>query len=131
MEDNAQDGRIQTLRSLELLRHGDRATHGIHTVLPLNFPFSPFVQAFFFFFNTSGQKHPKGPGGSEGKKSADNAGDPDSIPGSGRAPGEGNGNPLQYSSLKNSMDRGTWWATVYGVTKSQTRLTDFQKHLNG
>ena len=97
------------------------------------FPLFPFCSShFFFFFNTSGQKHPKGfPGGSEGKKSADNAGDPDSIPGSGRAPGEGNGNPLQYSSLKNSMDRGTWWATVYGVTKSQTRLTDFQKHLNG
>ena len=40
------------------------------------------------------------------------------ILGSGRYPGEGNGNPLQYSCLKNSMDRGAWWATVYGVTKS-------------
>ena len=44
-----------------------------------------------------------------------------SIPGSGRFPGEGNGNPLQYSSLENSMDRGAWRATVHGVTKSQTR----------
>ena len=49
-----------------------------------------------------------------------NAGDPCSIPGLGRSPGEGNGNPLQYSCLKNSMDRGAWWATVHGVTKSQT-----------
>ena len=46
------------------------------------------------------------------------------IPGSGRSPREGNGNPLQYSCLGNSMDRGAWWATVYGVAKSQTRLSD-------
>ena len=48
------------------------------------------------------------PGGSDGKVSACNAGDPGSIPGLGRSPGEGNGNPLQYSCLENSMDRGTW-----------------------
>ena len=53
-------------------------------------------------------------GGSLGKESACNVGDMDSIPGSGRSPGEGNGNPLQYSYLKNSMNRGDWWATVYG-----------------
>ena len=47
-----------------------------------------------------------------------------SIPGSGRSSGEGNGNLLQYSCLENSMDRGTWWATVYGVAKSQKRLSD-------
>ena len=47
------------------------------------------------------------------------------IPGLGRSPGEGNSNPLQYSCLKNSMDRGGWWATVHGVAKSQTRLSDF------
>ena len=46
--------------------------------------------------------------------------DLDSISGSGRSPGEGNGNPLQYSCLENPMDRGTWWATVHGVAKSQT-----------
>ena len=51
------------------------------------------------------------------KESACNAGDPGSIPGSGRFPGEGNGNPLQYSCLKNSVDRGAWQATVHGVTK--------------
>ena len=48
-----------------------------------------------------------------------------SIPGSGRSPGEGNGNPLQYSSLGNSMDRGTWWVIVRRVAKSRTRLSDF------
>ena len=65
------------------------------------------------------------PGGSEVKASACNAGDLGSIPGSGRSPGEGNGNPLQYSCLENPMDRGAWWATVHGVAKSQTRLGDF------
>ena len=65
------------------------------------------------------------PGGSEGKASACNVGDMGSIPGSGRPPGEGNGNPLQYSCLENSMDGGAWWATVHGVAKSWTRLSDF------
>ena len=65
------------------------------------------------------------PGGSEDKASACNAGDPGSIPGLGRSPGEGNGNPLQYSCLENPMDRGAWWATVHGVAKSRTRLSDF------
>ena len=51
------------------------------------------------------------------------AGDVGLIPGSGRSPGEGNGNPLQYSFLENYMDRGAWQATVHGVTKSQTRLS--------
>ena len=46
------------------------------------------------------------------------------IPGSARSPGERNGNPLQYSYLENSMDRGAWWATVHGVPKSQTLLSD-------
>ena len=59
------------------------------------------------------------------KASACNAGDVGSIPGSGRSPGEGNGNPLQYSCHENPMDRGAWWATVHGVAKSQTRLSDF------
>ena len=58
--------------------------------------------------------------GSEGTESACNAGDMDSIPGLGRSPGEGNGDPLQYSGLENSLDRGAWRATVHGVTKSQT-----------
>ena len=65
------------------------------------------------------------PGGSDGKASAYNEGDPGSIPGSGRSPGEGNGDPLQYSSLENPMDRRAWWAVVHGVAKSWTRLSDF------
>ena len=47
------------------------------------------------------------------------------IPGSGISPGEGNGNPLQYSCLENPMDGGAWWATVHGISKSWTRLSDF------
>ena len=58
------------------------------------------------------------PGGSVGKESACNAGDPDLIPGSGRSPGERNGYPLQYSCLENSMERSTWKATVHGAAKS-------------
>ena len=54
------------------------------------------------------------------KASAWNAGDPDSVPGSGRSPGEGNGNPLQYSCLENPMEGGAWWATVHGVARSWT-----------
>ena len=65
------------------------------------------------------------PGGSDNKVSAYNAGDPGSIPGWGRSPGEGNGNPLQYSCPENSMDGGAWWAIVHGVTKSRTQLSDF------
>ena len=74
------------------------------------------------------------PGGSDGKAtltltltvtlSACNAGDLGSIPGLwGRSPGERNGNPLQYSCLENAVDRGTWWTTAHGATKSQTGLS--------
>ena len=63
-------------------------------------------------------------GGSDGKESTYNAGNLDLIPGSGRSSGEGNVNPLQYSCLGNPMDRGAWWDTVHGVTKSWTRLSD-------
>ena len=57
------------------------------------------------------------PGGSEVKASSSNTGDLGSIPGSGISPGEGNGNPLQYSCLENPMDGGAWWATVHGVER--------------
>ena len=60
--------------------------------------------------------------GPRGKASACSAGDLGSIPGSGRSPGEGNGNPLQSSCLENPMDRGAWWATAYRVSKSRRRL---------
>ena len=64
------------------------------------------------------------PGGSDGKESACNVGDSGSMPESGRSPGEGNGNPFQYSYLENPMDRGAWQTTVHGVAKSGTRLSD-------
>ena len=60
------------------------------------------------------------PGSSVGKESSCGAGDPGSISGLGKFPGEGNGYPLQYSCLENPMDRGTWWATIHRVTKSPT-----------
>ena len=69
----------------------------------------------FAFLNGSADK--------ESTFNVENTGDMGSIPASVRSPGEGNGNPLQYSCLGNPMDRGTWGATAYGVTKSQTWLT--------
>ena len=60
------------------------------------------------------------PGGSDGKESACNARGLGSIPGLGRSPGEGNGKQFQYSCMENSMDRGAWWAIIYGVAKNQT-----------
>ena len=61
---------------------------------------------------------------SDGKESVCNAGDLGLIPGLGRSPGEGNGNPLQNSYLENSMDRGAWWATVNEVVKNRTQLNN-------
>ena len=61
---------------------------------------------------------------SDGKESACSARDLGSIPGSGRSPGGGHGNPLQYSCLENPMDIGAWWATVHEVAKNQLRLSD-------
>ena len=71
------------------------------------------------------------PGGSDGEESACNAGDLSLIPGSGRSPAGRHGNPLQYSCLESSTDRGTWQATVHGVAKSRTRLStvDKDRHL--
>ena len=68
------------------------------------------------------------PGGSEGKASACDAEDSGLIPGSGRSPGEGNGNPFQYSCLENPMDRETWWPTVHGVAKSLQYLVRYCCH---
>ena len=75
-------------------------------------------QNLWIFYRKSSNYWPGFPDGSDGKESACSAGDPDSIPGSGRFPGEGNGNPLQYSCLENPMDRGAWRAVVLGITKS-------------
>ena len=65
------------------------------------------------------------PNGSVVKNPPANAGDMDSVSGWEDSPGEGNGNPVQYFCLGDPMDRGAWWVTVHGVTKSQTRLSDF------
>ena len=70
------------------------------------------------------------PNGSDDKEFASNVGDQGSIPGSERSPGEGNGNPLQYSCLVNSRDRGTWQVKVHGVAKSCTRLSDSHFHFS-
>ena len=70
------------------------------------------------------------PGGSDGKASACNVGDLGSIPGLGRSPGEGNSNSLQYSCLEKSMDGGACQATVHGVSKSRTQLSDFNVNVN-
>ena len=64
------------------------------------------------------------PGGSDSKESVFNAGNPGLIPGLRRSPGGENGNPLHYSSQENPMDRGDWRATVHGVAKSQTHLSN-------
>ena len=68
------------------------------------------------------------PDGSVSKEFACDAGDLGSIPGLRRCPGEGKGYPLQYSCLENPMDRGDWWATVLGVTKSRTQLSNLAQH---
>ena len=65
------------------------------------------------------------------KNSPANARDPGSVPGLGRFPGEGKGYPLQYSCLENPMDRGAWWATVHGVPKSWTQLSEYHFHFQG
>ena len=99
---------------------------------------SNYVNWFFIPKNHMVKKQPENkngiiwvgfPGGSDGKVPECDVGDPGPIPGSGRSPGEGNGNPLQYSCLENSMDGGAWWATVHGVAKSRTWLSDFTHSL--
>ena len=88
----------------------------IDVFLELSYISVKMLLFFFFFLSITGD--------SDGKEHTCNAGEPGLIPGSGRSSGEGNGNPLQYSWMENSMDRGAWWATVHGVAKSQTRLSD-------
>ena len=90
----------------------------------MNSKFSESSNSFsnsFVFMTKLPISLPEGfPGDSDGKESACKARDLGSIPGLGRSPAEGNGNPLQYSGLENSTDRGAWQATVHGVTKNQT-----------
>ena len=79
----------------------------------------------YFQISTFETQKRKTLGSSDSKEFACSSGDPGSSPGSGRSSGEGNGNPLQYSCLENSMNRGAWQATVHGVTKSRTQLSYF------
>ena len=85
------------------------------------FPISPTF--FFFFFYVLSQVFGL-PWWLSGKESTCNVGNEDSIPWLGISPGEGIGNPLQYSCLENPMDRGAWWAIVHGITKNRTRLSN-------
>ena len=72
-----------------------------------------FPENSYYMFSSLGF-----PGSSVSKESSSNSGDPGSIPGLGRSPGKGDGNPLQYSCLENPMDRGAWQATVYGLARN-------------
>ena len=101
--------------------------------LALRSSFQTILICVFFFFNlvTPLVGHHGFPGGSDGKESACNAGDLGSIPGLGRSPEEGNGNPLQYSCLGNPMNRRAWQAIVHGATKCQTRPSDWHFHFPG
>ena len=83
---------------------------------------SPGGKGWSFSVFIANHAIPGFPGGSDGKESTCNAGHLDSIPGPGRSPEEGNGNPLQYSCLENPRDRGAWWAAVCGFAQSQTWL---------
>ena len=85
--------------------------------------FLPFVMGFLSFYAFSGSYRMDFPGGSDGKASGYNVGDLGSIPGSGRSPGEGNDNPLQYSCLKNPTDRGPWQVAVRVVRVRHDLLT--------
>ena len=88
---------------------------GVRGGLDLFFPITVWMK------DKGGLDHTWGfPGGSEDKESSCNAGEPGSVPGLGRFPGGGHGNPLQCFCLENPMDRGAWWATGHEVTKSQT-----------
>ena len=98
------------------------ATDVLDLCLPFNYDITLFIHFIFWVFLCL---HSIFPGRSDSKASAYNVGYPGLIPGSGRSPGEGNGNPLHYSCLENPMDWGSWKAAVPGVAKSQTRLSDF------
>ena len=103
---------ILTVVPLEGTYHSSWAASRVFSV---SFLFSSFIMMFLGF-----------PGGSDGKESACNARDLSSIPGLGRSPGEGHGNPLQYSCLETPMDRGAWWVTVQGC--KELDMTEVTQH---
>ena len=87
-----------------------------------------FEISWYKTWHIVGTQHPRLPWWLISKESACSAGDIGLIPRLGRSPREGNGSPLQYSCLGNSMDRQAWWATVHGITESQARLNDYYLH---
>ena len=93
-------------------------------------PLSPIITSVTTYSSCSVQASILGfPGGSVVKNLPGNAGDVGSIPGSGRSPGEGNGNPLQYSCLENSMNGGAWWATGHGIAKQHNHEAKQQQQV--
>ena len=98
----------------------------MHDHFPFRLRKSFYFQQLYYFLLFSFRFHEGFPGGSDDKASACNAGDPGLIPGLGRSPGEGNGNPLQYSCLENSMDGGAWQDLVHGVF--QPRVLEWVCH---
>ena len=99
-----------------------RLTHKIDSHIPTSCQFNIYLHLLKLYLKKGS------PGGLDSKESTCNAGDWGSIPGLGRSPGEGNGYPLQHSWLGNPLDREAWWATVHGVTKNQTQLSDCHFH---
>ena len=97
-----------------------RVRHNWATNLPLSFHFDGLIR--IEVVKTKEQKVP--PCSSDRKESAHDVGDLGLIPGLGRSPEEGNGNPLQYSCLENSMDRGAWWSTAHGIAENWTQLSN-------
>ena len=96
------------------IRDWTQAT-AVKALSPNHWTTKEFPSIYYFLFNIVSQGFS---GGSDGRESACSTGDAASLAGLGRSPGEVNSNPLQYSCLENSMDRGAWWATVHGVAES-------------
>ena len=114
---DSMDVSLSELRELVMDREAWRAA--IHGVAKSQTRLSDWTELNWYIYNDKGL-----PDGSDGKEYACNAGDPGSVHGLGKSSGEGNDNPFQYSCLENSTDKGVWWATYHGVTKSQTQLID-------
>ena len=122
-------GKSSESRSFETFLEGLWSRFSFHPVgCHLTLHLGPTLP--LFLFTLSSQPITGFPGGSVVKNPPVSAGKAGSIPGLGRSPGEGNGNPLQYSCLRNPMDKGAWWVTVYGVAKSQTQLNEWTMTTN-
>ena len=123
--------KVDRARSLCLFLPGHQSHHGYPSLmtssnyLPKFLPPKTIPKTIVLKIRGSACTFLGFPGGSGGKESTCNAGDAASVPGAGRSLGGGNGNPLPYACLENPVGRGAWWATVHGVAKSQTRLSDW------